>query len=225
MRSLNFATRPTTTVLWAGALVLLVLAPAAGRGDIILGNLGAASGSDSSSESINSSDFFAGSFTMGSQAYSLSDAQILLTFSPPRSTTFEIESDSTGQSQPSGAILSTFNNPIFGSGLITYTFTPDSPFTFAPNTTYWLVGSTSNALGANWAVSNPPTNPTGSGADFGNYASSSDGGATWTKSISNAAQFQLDGTAVPEPSYLVMVGAFACVAGAVRLRRRRSPHS
>jgi hypothetical protein len=217
MRPPLFATKPFAPVLWAGmGLVLLGLAPAVGRADMILGNLGAPNGS---SVSIDSTDLYAASFTMGSQAYSLSDAQITLTFSPPSSTTFELESDSAGQ--PSGTVLSTFDNPILLSGLRTYTFTPDSPFTLAANTTYWLVGSTTDSSTTDWVASAPATNPTGSGATFGSYASSSDAGATWNASFPTT-QFQLDGAAIPEPSSLFLTGTGICVVATVGLLRRRT---
>ena len=215
MRSPLFATKPAPPVLWAGlALVLLVLVPTTARADFIIGNLDAATGSDSNSRSINFTDLYAVSFSMGSQAYSLSDAQIRLTFSPPSATSFQLESDTGGH--PSGIDLITFTNPIFGSGQTTYTFTANSPFTLAANTTYWLVGSTtSTTLDANWAVTFPLTNPSGSGASFGSYAASTTAGGTWFNSATTT-QFQLDGTAaaVPSPSSLMLlmiggtVGAF-----------------
>ena len=222
MRPLLFATKPATLALRAGmGLVLLGLAPAAGRADMIFGNLDAATGSDSSSQSLNVGNLYAVSFTMGSQDYSLSDVQIRLTFSPPANTTFQLRSDTSGH--PTGGPLFTFTNPTFGSGQTTYTFTPGSPFTLAADTTYWLVGSTTSGLNANWAVTSPPTNPSGSGASFGSYSASTTGGGTWFNSAATT-QFQLDGTTaiVPEPSSLVLTGTGVCVAAAVGLRRRRT---
>ena len=222
MRPPLFATKPFAPVLWAGmALVLLGLAPAAGRADMIFGNLDAATGNDSNSQSLNIGNLYAVSFTMGSQDYSLSDVQIRLTFSPPANTTFQLRSDTSGH--PSGGTLLTFTNPTFGSGQTTYTFTPGSPFTLAADTTYWLVGSTTSGLNANWAVTSPLTNPSGSGASFGSYADTSTGGGTWFNSAATT-QFQLDGTtaAVPEPSSLFLTGTGICVAAAVGWHRRRT---
>jgi hypothetical protein len=211
-------------MLWASIVVaLLGLAPTVGRADLIIGNLAAATANDNVSQSINFSERYAVSFTMGSQAYSLSDAQIRLTFSPPNATRFQLESDAGGN--PSNTGLVTFTNPTFGSGQNTYTFTADSPFTLAPNTTYWLVGSTTNAaLSANWAVTLLLTNPSGSGASFGSYADTTTSGATWFNSASTT-QFQLNGTpaAVPEPSSLVFASISACGAfGCWRRSRRKA---
>ena len=200
MRPLRVATKPSMLVLWEGmVLVLLGLAPAVGRADLVLGNLGAG---DGTSLSIESTDLVAASFTMGNQDYTLSDVQIRLTFSPPFSTTFQLESDAPGVSRPSGTSLLTFTNPNFSSGARTYTFTADSPFTLAANTTYWLVGSTSNSLPANWVVSDPDTRPTGPGADFGFYADSSDSGATWGFLAPLATpMFQVDGVQATCPNH------------------------
>ena len=56
MRPLLLATKPATPVLWVGtALVLLGLAPAVGRADVILGNLGSGNGG---SATLDSNDFY-----------------------------------------------------------------------------------------------------------------------------------------------------------------------
>jgi hypothetical protein len=221
MRQLFFGTQPVTRVLRAGTFVVLLgLAPAVGRADVIIGNLGAA---DGNSLSFNGSSWDAASFTMGSQAYSLADVQITLTSNPASSSTFVLESDASGV--PSGTVVSTFSthSPDFTNSTTTYTFTPDSAFTLAANTTYWLVASTTSG-GSGGSDSIPVTFPAGGGATFGNYATSTSSGSAWTIDNSNAAKFQIDGTlaSVPEPSSLLLVGTVACVAAAVGWRRRRT---
>ena len=78
MRPLLFATKPAKPVLWAGTVLVLLgctcRRPGGYRSSGIWW-LGI-------TQPINhrSTDLFAGSFTMGSQAYSLSDVQIRLTF-------------------------------------------------------------------------------------------------------------------------------------------------
>ena len=163
MKPLLLATKPATPVLWAGlALVLLGLVPAVGQADAILGNL--VSG-DGGFRTLDQNDFAAYGFTMGSQAYSLSDVQLRLRF-PTSDTIFTLESDATiGPSRPSGTNLALFANPNFQSGTHTYTF-PASAFTLAPNTTYWLVGRTSSIFNTGWQLTNFPNIPMGSGATF-----------------------------------------------------------
>jgi hypothetical protein len=216
-------TKVFTPVLWAGIALLLGLAPAVCRANVVIGNLAAGDGSN---QSIDSGNWFAASFTMGSVAYSLSDVQIRLGGNPNSTTTFTLQSDATvpAPSHPSGTDVATFTHPSFSGGTTTYTFTVSSPFTLAANTTYWLVGRT-NAGATAWKRSNPQTNPSGSGATFGSYALSGNSGATWTDTTANSPIFQVDGTSTvgtPEPSSLVLVSTVACVAGAVALRRWRT---
>jgi hypothetical protein len=221
MRRPLIATKPATPVLWAGAvLVLLGLAPAVGRADVILGNLGAGDGGNVQT---SANKYTAASFTMGGQAYSLSDVQIRITGNGNAGATFQLRADASGQ--PSSSALFTFDSQsITGFSTNTDTFPAGSPFTLTANNTYWLVGLTTNGS-INWADSSPQTNPSGSGATFNTYALSPDAGTTWTNTSSDAPKFQLDGTpstGVPEPSSLVLVGTVACVAAAVGLLRRRN---
>jgi hypothetical protein len=221
MRPLLFTSKPATPVLWAGTvLVLLGLAPAVCRADVILGNLG--TGDGSTSLTLNSTTFTGASFTMGSQAYSLSDVQITLENNPSSGTIFQLESDASGK--PSSAVLFTFTTPTFGSGLATYTFPVSSPFTLAANSKYWLVGLT-NSGSTSWVASNTSTNPAGGGATFGSYSFSASSGASWSNLSGFTPEFQVNGTpsvGSPEPSSLLLTGMAACMAAAVGWRRRRT---
>ncbi len=219
MSPLHFAPKRATLVLWAGTvLVLLTMAPAATRADVIIGNLSAG---DGGKVQIND-DSVAVSFTMGSQAYSISDVQIRLQGNVPSQLTYQIRDDASGQ--PSNNVLLTFNGQSAATtATVTYTFNAGSPFTAAANTTYWLVGFSSQP--ASWVDSSPQTNPSGSAATFGQYeqSPSSTGLGPWSSLSSDAPKFQLDGTPTgsPEPSSLVLVGTVTCVAAAVGWRRRR----
>jgi hypothetical protein len=225
MRRLLFAIKPATRVLWAATvLVMLGLAPAVGRADVILGNLTVLNGSN---QAYSQNGWFAASFTMGSQDYSLS-AVVLALNNASNSTIITLQANATGTpaSHPSGTNVLSFINPtLSGNGKFTFTpSTPNNAFRLNANTTYWLVARTSGGS-TGWVRSNPVTTASGTGATFGNYASSNNAGGAWAIDTSNnAPQFQLNGTlaGVPEPSSLVLVGTVACVAGALRLRRRRT---
>ena len=221
MRPLLLVTQPATSVLWTGlAIVLLGLAPAATRADVVIGNLGAG---DGGKVQLND-DSIAASFTMGSQAYSISDVQIRLQGNVPSQLTYQIRDDASGQ--PSNNVLLTFNGlSATTTATVTYTFGAGSPFTAAANTTYWLVGFSSQPAG--WVDSSPQTNPSGSAATFGQYeqSPSSTGEGPWSSLSSDAPKFQLDGTPAvgsPEPSSLFLTGTVACVAAVVGWRRRRT---
>jgi hypothetical protein len=212
-----FATKPTTRLLWAVTLLILLgLTPAVGQAAVILGNLGATRGGN---QSIGPTQWYAASFTMGSTPYKLSDVQVTLGNNPVAGTTFLLETDASGH--PSGTVVSTLptNTPAFGSGTTTYTFSPGSPITLAAGTKYWLVGHTPTG-GGNTAWNNSSSNPAGSGATFSGFASSGNSGSAWT-TATNSVLFQIDGVAVPEPSSLILVGTVACVGAAAGWRRRR----
>ncbi len=224
MRPPLFATKPATLVLRVGlAIGLLTLVPAATRADVIIGNLPAG---NAGSFVIGPPQYIAAGFTMGSQAYSLSNVQITLISNavspPPSDTAFQLQSNAVGF-KPSGTVLFTFTNPTFAPGLNTFTFAAGSPFTLASNTTYWLVGLTGSTE-ANWVFPDPNITPTGSGASFNAYAQSHDQGATWFGLSTATPEFQLNGTpsvGSPEPSSLVLAGTAACIAAAAGLRRWR----
>ena len=224
MRALRFATKPATPVLWAGlALVLLGLAPAATRADVIIGNLGAVDGGN---VSLSATNYEAVSFTMGSQAYSVSDVQIrILGNGNLDAITFQMRDNAGGQ--PSNSVLFTFDGQSASfNGTNTLTFGAGSPFTLTANSTYWLVGFSSNG-NAKWVDSSPLTPPAGSGATFGQYSASTNSGTNWSSDPSDAPKFQLDGTpsvGSPEPSSLLLTGTAACMAAAFGWRRRRSRH-
>lgn len=207
-----------TPALWTGmVLILLASAPAAARADVILGNLGSGNGG---SPTISTTEFIGASFTMGSQAYALSDVQITLNGTVSSGTTFELESDASGN--PSGTALFTFTNPTFsGTNLTTYKFPAGSPFTLAANTTYWLVGLTTSGS-SGWVVSSPSTNPSGV-ATFNQYKETTNSGSSWSP-LGSTPVLELDGTpmtGVPEPSSFALLGAASAVLSLGGWYRRR----
>jgi hypothetical protein len=134
MRPLLFGTKPGTLLLWTGlALVLLTLMPAATEADVVLGNFGTGDGGN---VNISSNNYAAASFTMGSQAYSLSDVQIRLTGNVTPGLTFQLRDDASGN--PSNNVLFAFNNlSITTTATETYTFSAGSPFTLTLRPVGW----------------------------------------------------------------------------------------
>jgi hypothetical protein len=171
---------------------------------------------------LSSATWVAASFTMGSVPYTLSDVQVRLSGTVASSTFYEIESNSSGK--PSGTVVSAFTDPTFsGSAATTYPFNAASSIILSANTTYWLVGGTTSGTTSILAGSSG-TLPSGSGATFGSYAVTTNGGTTWGAAGPFLDQkIQLDGVAdVPEPetSAEMLGGATLVVAGCYRRWRR-----
>jgi hypothetical protein len=183
--------------------VLILCSVACAKADDIVGNL--LSG-DNGQNGISSTTGWAVSFTMGSNAYTLSDVQIDLVGIVVTEPTFELESD---DGAPTNDVLVTFEDPNFGllSGVQTFTFLPEAPYTSASpyiltaNTTYWLVAIGPTSAKTGWANSSGAA-PTGEGATYGGRDETSGGTGIWGGAEANINLFEVDGTAdatVPEP--------------------------
>lgn len=122
-------------------------------------------------------------------------------------------------SAPSGAVFASLTAPVSASNSYgEFVFTPVSAITLDANTLYWVViaaNSTSNVF--NWARSNPSTPPTGSGGFvFGSQQISQDGGAVWDEGNNGPHSFAISGSAVPEPSTVLLLGFGLGFVGMVR---------
>ena len=208
MRSLRFVIR---LLLWS---LVPLGSPAEVQADFIIGNL---SSGDGGNVMLNSSNYAAGSFTIGNQPYLLSDVQVRLTGGVPEGITFQLRGDAGGQ--PSDSILFTFSrSDISGLATKTYIFPANSPFTLPVGATFWLVGFTSSSS-ARWVDSDPPINPLGTAAMFGQYKSSSDGGESWISTL-DQPKFQLDGLPIIVPELSSMILLVIGLSMLVALRRR-----
>jgi len=145
--------------LWASA------APAV----VIISNL---PGNDQGSTFANAVDGSKGmGFTMGADAYSLGSAELRLTIRDAPNTQLalalydNVEATIPGAMGTPGTMLVAFTNPVLSDGLDTFLFTPTSPFTLEPLSTYWLVLSrTGGSADFSWMANNPSIVPTGPGA-------------------------------------------------------------
>lgn len=115
--------------------------------------------------------------------------------------------------------------PTSAGNIGNFTFSASSAVPLAPNTTYWLLFSTSTSRIYNWVALNnfPSSVPTSTqGWNFTGYKFSDDGAVTWQSStVQNA--FNIDATPVPfgfTPIPGLIVSGF--IWGANRLRRSRS---
>lgn len=197
LASLSLWERASRALPYLSTLCLLVYVTPA-RADNIIGDLSAG---NNGTNAISNAIYWASSFTMGSNAYSLTDIQIVLA-GTPNGISFALESD--GGTIPSDTVLLALNSPTFTTGILTYTFTPGSPFILEPNTIYWLVATSSTVLPVKWENGAGDQIPTGAGATYGTRTETSDSGLIWGGAANNTNLFEVDGTLVqtsaPEPS-------------------------
>ncbi|MCF7688951.1 MAG: PEP-CTERM sorting domain-containing protein [Cephaloticoccus sp.] len=188
---------------------------------ILVSNLGEASNSGPIS-SISPSEWFANSFTTGSEQVTLSSVTLAL-HSGTTATGFSLQlySDNAGNPGSSLETLAGTSSPT-GGGNFTYT---SSGTSLLNGTTYWLV--TSSTVGNVRPYGTASHSETGEPGwligDTFYYTNNS--GATWTAGAIGAffdpLRFSVATAAVPEPStYAVIAGAL--VFGCVVLRRRRT---
>jgi hypothetical protein len=119
-----------------------------------------------------------------------------------------------------GGLIGTFSAPDMTGALAVRSFTPVGSINLAPSTKYWfMLGANSGAYDWSYANTNFSTGP---GA-LGNFAQSSDAGASWTH-YDNAFPFfvQVNGlSSIPEPAGLVAIGiGFISLFLTGRWRRR-----
>lgn len=229
------------------ALLPLLLASASlSHGAIIIGNLAAYNTSDSTVSVINyvpanppdtpspAYNAKALGFAMGSTAYTVDSVALRLTGVSNTGTDAPVISiyraNGTGNA-PSSTLVGSFINPTFTSALSTsYTFLASGTITLAANTTYFLTVQQLTTTGPDYEfiwdnggvlASNANTAPTGVGATNG---IATFGGGPSVTAISNTNTtrynwYQINGTAVPEPSAAILA------LGGVALFTRRNRRS
>jgi hypothetical protein len=99
----------------------------------------------------------------------------------------------------------------------TYASTPFSA-DLQPDTSYWLIGRAAASQYSRWRWEGLNTASFDGSATVGSTLDSTNAGVTWgTPSDSLQSLFEIQGTSVPEPAFLGLLGT----AGLLTLRRRR----
>ncbi len=175
-------------------------------------------------------------FTMGDDAFTLDSVQFRLRTgdTAPLTTTFAIyESTTSGTIRPSTLGVELSDPALVINTTQSYTLTPTSSFTLQANTTYWIVAfSAATNEGFGWAFDNPDsvattngvTVPATSGSNpaagrfyqFNNSSNIVTDPATWTGLSSITNDVVVNGTLIPEPTTLALMG----LAGLCFSRRR-----
>lgn len=203
----------------AALIVGLSLISAQTRAADILSNL---PGNDASSTALSTTgtNAKAAAFTMPGTAYTLDSVVLRLgNFESADTLLLEIRNDAGGN--PGSTVLATFTSPTGqGASTLDYTFTPTTTFTLSSSTNYWLVAAVSNGSVA-WRANNPGIAPTGV-ATYNGIKSTNNNGTSWASSTT-INSFSITGTAVPEPSTVILSGlAVSAIAATSYFRRRKS---
>ncbi len=218
--SLRVMNRLLTPTLFAFTIWLAT--SSASRADqILIGNLPS---NEQAQGLVSSGTQRAVSFTTSGTAFNVSSVTFtLINYISSTDTaivTFRLDD---GSDAPSATVFASLTAPVSESNSAgNFVFTPISAITMAGNTKYWLViaaGSETETF--SWMRSNPVEEPTGT-ATFGSQEISENGGATWQAGDSGAHSFQVNGSAVPEPSTVALVGLGAGAVLLAHRRRRRS---
>ena len=113
-----------------------------------------------------------------------------------------------GDAFPVGPALLNFTNPNLPAGAGNFVFTPVTKFLLRPSTTYWIAATGKSPTMSDatfWLASHPGIVPTGLATSEG-YRFDNNGMFPPTQSSSILNTYQVDGTAVPEPATLTLVG-------------------
>jgi hypothetical protein len=216
---MRFAPHRTVSFTSAAlAAALFTVAPSSARGDIVFNNFGAAdafgnSGRLLQGESVGTIGDVdqAVSFTVGGSPYNLTLVSLGINIGGPGVNTglLDVEIWSNAAGLPGAALdVVTLNVNSQGKQIVTANF-GGSP-QLSAGTTYWIVADARTTLDGGWNF-----NSTG---DVGNTAGRSDNGPWSLRVDDDRMALRVEGTLVPEPASVAMLG----LAAAAGLGRRRA---
>ncbi|MCC5823350.1 MAG: hypothetical protein LAT64_02335 [Phycisphaerales bacterium] len=198
---------------WTAGPMMAVLAfgTAATQAELIIGNLNAPQVSSTVFGGGSVSQFKAVGFTMGADAYFVD--RVTLAMDMQGGLGNPVVSIWSGANAPQTE-LAVLNNPanLSGGGTGNFAFTPTGSFILDSNTTYWIHVRSDPVDGAdfNWLstdISNPPSGPH---AAFLGYNFNGSPSSFYNR-------FEIQGTLVPAPSGVAVLGMIGLAAS----RRRR----
>lgn len=198
----------TSACTAVAAVIASAVAAQQTHADIIMGNLDAPSGGSTIFGGSSITDYKAYGFTMGDDAYFLDDVVLNMVFDPGANPVISIWAGETAPEMQ----LAVLDNPPNLEGKGDYVFSPSSQFTLEANHSYWVHVQSDPLDGPDflWLANDPPAEPTGIAESLGYIYN--DAPSTFTNRL------QINGTLVPAPGALALLGMGFAAAG----RRRRS---
>jgi hypothetical protein len=200
--------------------LVCVLLSSSSQAAVIIGNMPQTADNNSLIISNDAGGYLAGMvFTMGSQDYSVDSVILRLgSYVTPTDTArigFFLDN---GSGTNTGAQVGSFLiSPSSASSTTSnFTFLPDGPLVLQASTKYWLLADSTSSNYLWWGNN---VNPSGAGATFNApILHSTNDGVSYT-STNFRPTFQINGTAIPEPSraLLLVLGL-----GTMIVRRRRA---
>jgi hypothetical protein len=193
-----------------GAALAVAVTPAAA--DLVIGNIDAPVVSSTLFGGTSITSFKAAGFTMGAQAYFLDSVSLSLNMGLGEGN--PLVSIWSGSTTAPTTQLFVLDNPasLAGGGTGNFEFTAGSSFTLEANTTYWVHVASDPIDGAdfNWLSTDAANPPSGPAASFNGYNFNGSSSSFYNL-------FQVNGTVVPAPSGIAVLGLMGIAAA----RRRR----